>query len=298
MVEAVEKCMLFWINELENEEIGALFKQLPQGKRLRAKLVLKIAGESKEAVKLASVIELIHAASLLHDDVIDEASVRRGTISVNASDGSKIAVMMGDILYSKAYTELVNFDQKISQAVAKAVTTLSIGEYIDVKMGEQFNSDADAYIDMIYKKTASLIEATAYCAAILAGKEPQAYSLYGKNLGLSFQIIDDILDIVSDEKSLGKPALNDYKEGKTTLPYIYLYDAMDEVSRQRLQKAHGCLLDADEASWIKEQMKEHRCVEASYALAQRLSNEAITAVSRYDETALVGIIDDMMKREF
>ncbi len=298
MLEAVEKCMLFWINEMENEEISALFKQLPKGKRLRAKLVLKIAGESKEAVKLAAVIELIHAASLLHDDVIDEASVRRGTVSVNASNGSKIAVMMGDILYSKAYTELVDFDQKISQAVAKAVTTLSIGEYIDVKMGEQFNPDADAYIDMIYKKTASLIEATAYCAAVLAGKEAQAYSLYGKNLGLSFQIIDDILDIISDEKSLGKPALSDYKEGKTTLPYIYLYDALDEVSRQRLQKAHASQLDADEASWIKEKMKKHRSVEASYALAQRLSNEAVTAVSHYDETALVGIIDDMMKREF
>lgn len=290
--------MLFWIDELENEEISALFKELPQGKRLRAKLVLKIAGESKEAVKLAAVIELVHAASLLHDDVIDEASVRRGRVSVNASDGSKIAVMMGDILYSKAYTELADFDQKISQAVAKAVTTLSIGEYIDVKMGEHFNSDAEAYLDMIYKKTASLIEATAYTAALLAGKEAQAYALYGKNLGLSFQIIDDILDIISDEKSLGKPALNDYKEGKTTLPYIYLYDALDPSSRERLKNAHGRSLDADEALWIKEEMKTHSCIEASYTLAQRLSNEAIGAVSHYNETALMGIIDDMMKREF
>jgi octaprenyl-diphosphate synthase len=298
MVEAVEKCMLFWIEEVANDDVCALFKQLPKGKRLRAKLVLKIAGESEEALKLAAVIELIHAASLLHDDVIDEASTRRGSVSVNASDGSKIAVMMGDILYSKAYTELVDFDIVIAQAIAKAVTTLSIGEYIDVKMGEAFNADAKAYIDMIYKKTASLIEATAYAAALLAGKEAQAYALYGKNLGLSFQIIDDILDIISDEKSLGKPALNDYKEGKTTLPYIYLYDALDESSRERLKNAHGRVLDVDEALWIKEQMKKHSCVERAYALAQTLSNEAISAVSHYDETALVGIIDDMMKREF
>lgn len=286
------------MDELANDQINTLFKQLPKGKRLRAKLVLKIAGDSKEAVKLAAIIELIHAASLLHDDVIDEASTRRGITSVNASDGSKVAVMMGDILYSKAYTELVNFDVKISQAVAKAVTTLSIGEYIDVKMGEAFNADEEAYIDMIYKKTASLIEATAYCAAVLAGKKAEAYALYGKNLGLSFQIIDDILDITSDEKTLGKPALNDYKEGKTTLPYIYLHRALDEASGQRLQKAHGRSLDAEESLWIKEEMKKHGCVEQSYLLAQKLSNEAIGAVAKYDETALVSILGDMMKREF
>lgn len=298
MVEAVEKCMLNWIEELANDDIGRLFKQLPKGKRLRAKLVLKIAGDSKEALKLAAVIELIHAASLLHDDVIDEASTRRGTVSVNASEGSKVAVMMGDVLYSKAYAELLEFDMTISQAIARAVTTLSIGEYIDVKMGEAFNADAEAYIDMIYKKTASLIEATAYTAALLAGKEADTYALYGKNLGLSFQIIDDILDIISDEKSLGKPALNDYKEGKTTLPYIYLYDALDEGSRERLTHAHGRVLDANEALWIKEQMKKHGCVERAYALAQSLSNEAVSAVTSYDETALIGIIGDMMKREF
>lgn len=286
------------MDELANDQINTLFKQLPKGKRLRAKLVLKIAGDSKEAVKLAAIIELIHAASLLHDDVIDEASTRRGITSVNASDGSKVAVMMGDILYSKAYTELVNFDVKISQAVAKAVTTLSIGEYIDVKMGEAFNADEEAYIDMIYKKTASLIEATAYCAAVLAGKKAEEYALYGKNLGLSFQIIDDILDITSDEKTLGKPALNDYKEGKTTLPYIYLHRALDEASGLRLQKAHGRSLDAEESLWIKEEMKKHGCVEQSYLLAQKLSNEAISAVAKYDETALVSILDDMMKREF
>jgi octaprenyl-diphosphate synthase len=298
MLEAVEKCMISWMEELENDEINTLFKQLPQGKRLRAKLVLKIAGVSAESVKLAAIIELIHAASLLHDDVIDEASTRRGVTSVNASDGSKIAVMMGDILYSKAYTELVDFDTKIAKAVARAVTILSIGEYIDVKMGEHFNSDEDAYLNMIYKKTGSLIEATAYCAAILAGKQADDYGLYGRNLGLSFQIIDDILDITSDEKTLGKPALNDYKEGKTTLPYIYLYTALDTGGKKRLQEAHGKTLKMDESAWIKEEMKRYSCVKQSYHLAQKLSDEAIAAVSKHNETELVAIIDDMMKREF
>ncbi len=290
--------MQAWIDELENEEINTLYKHLPKGKRLRAKLVLKIAGDTDGAIKLAAIIELIHAASLLHDDVIDEAMTRRGVSSVNATDGSKVAVMMGDILYSKAYTELVAFDTKIAESVAKAVTVLSIGEYIDVKMGESFNSDEQAYLDMIYKKTASLIEVTAYCAALLSGKEAENYRLYGKNLGLSFQIIDDILDIVSDEKTLGKPALNDYKEGKTTLPYMYLYQVLDTEGKTRLIAAHGKSLESAESEWIKEQMKANKSVEQSYALAQRLSDEAIEAVAQYDEKELVAIIKEMMGREF
>ncbi len=295
---AVEDCMKTWIEELGNDDITALFSALPKGKRLRAKLVLKIAGNTQEAIKLAAIIELIHAASLLHDDVIDEAMTRRGVESVNATDGSKIAVMMGDILYSKAYTQLVSYDVRISEAVAKAVTILSIGEYVDVKMGESFNSDEAAYLDMIYKKTASLIEATAYCAAVLSGKDEKSYQLYGKNLGLSFQIIDDILDIVSDEKTLGKPALNDYKEGKTTLPYMYLYEVLDTDAKQRLANAHAKTLDAEDAAWIKEQMKEYQSVERSYALAQELSNEAIAAVEPHNEVELVGIIKEMMGRKF
>lgn len=290
--------MQTWIDELDNGDISTLYTHLPKGKRLRAKLVLKIAGSSDEAIKLAAIIELIHAASLLHDDVIDEAMTRRGVTSINATDGSKIAVMMGDILYSKAYTQLVSYDTRIAQSVAKAVTVLSIGEYIDVKMGERFNSDENAYLDMIYKKTASLIEATAYCAAILSGKDEVSYGVYGKNLGLSFQIIDDILDIVSDEKTLGKPALNDYKEGKTTLPYIYLYEIMDAQDRERLMAAHGKSLDAEELTWIKEQMKINKMVEQSYALAQRLSDEAVQAVAVYDEVELIAIIKEMMEREF
>jgi len=297
-LQAVENCMQMWIDELDNDDVSTLYTHLPKGKRLRAKLVLKIAGGTDEAIRLAAIIELIHAASLLHDDVIDEAMTRRGVTSVNATDGSKTAVMMGDILYSKAYTQLVPYDIRIAQAVAKAVTVLSIGEYIDVKMGENFNSNENAYLDMIYKKTASLIEATAYCAAVLSGKDEENYSLYGKNLGLSFQIIDDILDIVSDENTLGKPALNDYKEGKTTLPYMYLYKVLDEESRQRLTAAHGKALDAEESNWIKEQMKENRSVEQSYSLAQDLSNAAIEAVSQYDEVELVAIIKEMMGREF
>lgn len=285
MLEAVEQQMRSWVVDLEDAFVLSLYDALPAGKRLRAKLVLLIAGEHKDAVALACVIELIHAASLLHDDVIDEASTRRGVVSVNASHNSKTAVMLGDILYSKAYFELAQLGTEIAGIVANAVTQLSMGELMDVELAKTFNSDASIYLDMIYKKTASLIEATTATAALLVGKDRQSHALYGKNLGLAFQIIDDILDITSDEKTLGKPVLSDFKEGKVTLPYIYLYDKIED--KDRLSGLYAQTLESDDQAWILAQIKDYQTVEESYILAQKLSNEALESIS--GDIALTGV---------
>jgi len=284
------------IQECENDEVTRLFEMLSGGKRLRAKLILKIASENEKAPLLAAIVELIHAASLLHDDVIDEASLRRGVPSVNATDGSKIAVMFGDILYSKAFTELVSFDKDIAKIIASSVTALSKGEMIDVKMADEFNSDEDKYLDMLYLKTATLIEAAAEASAILAGKDASAHALYGKNLGLSFQIIDDILDITADSETLGKPAMNDYVEGKCTLAYIYLYKLLNDADKDRLVSLHAKELNKEDANWIKQKMKEHHTIEKSFELASKLSNEAMLAVK--DDKDLVNILQTMIKRSY
>lgn len=296
MIETVEKEILTLVNEIGYDEITRLFGTLAGGKRLRAKLVLEIAGSDTTAPRLGAIIELIHAASLLHDDVIDDATLRRGAPSVNATEDSKTAIMLGDALYSKAYSTLVAYDEAVAKTVADAVTALSVGELMDVRMSESFNADADAYMDMLYLKTAALIEASAKAAALMMGKDAEAYALYGKNLGISFQIIDDILDIVSDEETLGKPALHDYEEGKCTLPYIYLSEALQGEERERLLSYHREKLSAENAAWIKEKMQEHKSVERSYALAQELSDKAIAAVA--GDERLVGIIESMMKRSF
>ena len=296
MIETVEKEIVTLVEEIGYSEITRLFGTLAGGKRLRAKLVLEIAGADTAAPRLGAIIELIHAASLLHDDVIDDATLRRGAPSVNATEDSKTAIMLGDALYSKAYSTLVAYDEAVAKSVADAVTALSVGELMDVKMSEHFNSDADAYMDMLYLKTAALIEASAKAAALMVGKDAEAYALYGKNLGISFQIIDDILDIVSDEATLGKPALHDYVEGKCTLPYIYLYEALDDVEKKRLVSYHKKQLSVEDAAWIKAKMKAHHSIERSYALAQELSDKAIAAVS--GDMRLVGIIESMMKRSF
>ncbi len=295
-MQRVEKELERLIDEIDYDEVTKLFAMLRGGKRLRAKLILKIAGEHKDAPLLAAIVELIHAASLLHDDVIDEAMTRRGVASVNATDGSKTAVMLGDILYSKAFTELVAFDKNVARTIAASVTALSKGEMMDVKMAEHFNSDETLYLDMLYLKTATLIEAAAKASALLAGKDADNHALYGRNLGLSFQIIDDILDITATEEVLGKPAMNDFVEGKCTLPYIYLYEQLSEDDKKRLIALHAKKATKEESLWIQEKMQEFQTVEKSFKLAQKLSKEAQNAMS--EDLELVMILETMIKRSY
>ncbi|MDD2789093.1 MAG: polyprenyl synthetase family protein [Sulfurimonas sp.] len=295
-MQRVESEIARLIQEIDYDEVSRLFATLSGGKRVRAKLILKIAPDASQAPLLAAIVELIHAASLLHDDVIDDAMTRRGTVSVNATQGSKTAVMLGDILYSKAFTELVSFDKTIAKIVASSVTALSKGEMQDVKMADSFNDDEEKYLRMLYLKTATLIEAAAMAAAKLAGKDVEKHGVYGKNLGLSFQIIDDILDITSDEETLGKPAMNDYVEGKCTLPYIYLYQVLDAEDRVKLLSLHGKKIDTEQTQWIQARMHKHGCILQSFELAKKLSNEAMQAVA--DDKELIAILETMIQRSY
>jgi len=294
MLEKVETLIAQLVNEVGYPQANELFAKLSGGKRLRARLILTIAPDASDAPLLGAIVELIHAASLLHDDVIDEAMLRRGVPSVNATHGSKTAIMLGDILYSKAFSELTGFHPSIARSIAESVTRLSVGEMMDVEMAERFNTDRELYLRMLYLKTATLIEAASYSAAFLAGKNADDYAVYGKNLGLAFQIVDDILDITADEATLGKPSLNDFAEGKTTLPYIDLYEALDPSGQVRLENAHGTLLDEAEKAWIRSKMDECRVIERSYAYARKLCDEALNAVP--DDAALRAIIESVIQR--
>ena len=294
MLEKVETLIAKLISEVDYPKASALFAELSGGKRLRARLILTIAPAAPAAPLLGAIVELIHAASLLHDDVIDDAMLRRGVPSVNATQGSKTAIMLGDILYSKAFSELTSFDPSIARAVAESVTRLSVGEMMDVEMAETFNTDRELYLKMLYLKTATLIEACAYSAAILAGKDEQAHATYGKNLGLAFQIVDDILDITADEVTLGKPSLNDFSEGKVTLPYIDLYDELNDDEKIRLVSSHSKVLNENEKMWIRSKMDDFKIIERSYAHARMLCDEAISAIG--EDVALRAIIETVIQR--
>jgi octaprenyl-diphosphate synthase len=274
-----------------------LLDKLATGKMLRSKLILKIAGINEESIKLCAVVEMIHAASLLHDDVIDEADTRRGQPSVNALYDNKTSIMFGDILYSRAFTELSQMDKKIAYNISNAVTLLSIGEMMDVDLTDTFNTSYDSYLDMIYKKTASLIEASARSAAILAGLDENKYALYGKNLGLAFQMIDDILDITQDSATLGKPAMLDFVEGKVTIPYLLLHSRVED--KAKLESLYKKELNSEESAWIKEQMQITKALEDSILQAKAIGNEAIEAViDEKDSQTLVMIMKAMIEREF
>lgn len=298
MLSAVERKIEQFICDLDDKDVSELYAKLPQGKRLRAKLILKIAGNDLSAVKTAAVVEMIHAASLLHDDVIDDAYTRRSVPSLNALYGNKTAIMLGDILYSKGFFELNNIDVEVAKIISNAVVQLSLGELKDVFLSKEFNLDKSIYLDMIYQKTASLMEAAAGAAAILAGKDKQIYMTYGKNLGIAFQMIDDILDITMDAETLGKPALHDFEEGKTTLPYIYLYAALDASEQGRLKSLHAKELSLQDSEWIKKKMKEYCIVEKSFNEAKILVNEAITLMNKQGEDSLSSIAMQMIQRDF
>jgi octaprenyl-diphosphate synthase len=298
LLSAVERKIEQYVKALDDPEIVRLYEKLPRGKRLRAKLILRIAGSGSRVVKTAAIVEMIHAASLLHDDVIDDAFTRRKQPSINALYGNKTAIMFGDILYSKGFFELNDIDRRVSQTISNAVTQLSLGELKDVSLSKHFNSDKESYMEMIYQKTASLIEASAEAAALLAGKTPGPYRIYGCNLGLAFQMIDDLLDITSDAETLGKPALHDFVEGKTTLPYIYLYESLADEDRARLRALHARKLTEEDQKWIMAGMEEHQIIQKCYLEAKILIDEAIALMNQADETELSEIAREMIDRNF
>ena len=300
VLDAVERQIEHFIDDLDSSDVKMLYKALPKGKRLRAKLILIIAKNSTASVKLASIVEMIHGASLLHDDVIDDALLRRGKPSINATFGTKTAIMFGDILYSKAFFELVEIDKRVAKVVSNAVTQLSLGERLDVVLSESFNPDKELYMKMIYQKTASLIEASAEASAIIAGKESSktTYKTYGRNLGLAFQIIDDLLDITQSSETLGKPSMHDFKEGKTTLPYIYLYDQLCKEGKDYLISLHKKSLSKSEEDWIRTQMQTKGVLEHLFMKAKILIDEAVELVSREGEYKLEEIARKMIERSF
>ncbi|MBQ7270368.1 MAG: polyprenyl synthetase family protein [Campylobacter sp.] len=297
-LEKIDFFMREFIAEFDCDEALKMFDELSSGKKLRSKLLLNIAGINESSLRLCAIIELIQAASLLHDDVIDESDTRRGKPSINATYGSKNAVMLGDILYSKAFFELTKFDKFVAGCISESVAKLSVGELIDVKMVESFNDDEKKYLNMIYLKTAALIESSAMSGAFLADLNTTKFGEYGKNLGIAFQIIDDILDITQDSVKLGKPALNDFKEGKTTLPYIYLYENLQVNDKEKLKSLFGKELNSQESAWIKAKFGEFKIIEKCVNLAKNYGEKALQSVSEFKNEKLNEIVLNMINREF
>jgi octaprenyl-diphosphate synthase len=210
-------------------EIGQ-YLQVSGGKRLRPALVLlssKLCGyEGPAAVRLAAVVELIHTATLVHDDVIDEADMRRGRPSTNSRWGNHMSVLAGDWLYMQASNSaLAERNFKVLDLLIGSTQVMVEGELLQLTRLRKMDVSEDEYLELVYRKTACLFSACLRLGGLLGGRgeeEESQLGSYGINLGMAFQLIDDVLDFTSSEEILGKPIGNDLREGKITLPLIYL----------------------------------------------------------------------------
>ncbi len=207
------------------------------GKRLRPVVVLLSAlangYRGSEHLKMAAVIEFIHTATLLHDDVVDVSALRRGRETANAQWGNAPSVLVGDFLYSRAFQMLVEIgDMPIMGLMADATNVISEGEVQQMANAGNPTISEEIYLQVIYRKTAKLFEAAAHTGALLTGSESAAMADYGKHLGMAFQIVDDVLDYQGDAESIGKNVGDDLAEGKMTLPLIFARDHGDTDQRQ------------------------------------------------------------------
>ncbi len=207
------------------------------GKRLRPALLLLVAKlcgfEDRPAIRLGAVVELIHVATLVHDDIIDNAKLRRGQPSVNARWGNQVTVLMGDWLYMTSFRtalELRNF--QVLDLLIDITRKMVAGELMQLEQHNRVDISVDEYLAICSRKTAYFFSGCSRLGGILGQAEPgelKKLALYGRSLGMAFQLIDDLLDYTSEEAVLGKPVLKDLEEGKVTLPIIHLMQRADEA---------------------------------------------------------------------
>ncbi len=218
------------------------------GKRIRPALLLLSAGlsgrvDGNRAVECGALVELLHTASLLHDDIIDHSDLRRGRKTVHVKWGPNITVLLGDFLYIKSLARsLSNRLPGLARILTDVSTQMIEGELAEYRQSGNLDLTEKDYLDIIRRKTASLFSASCRIGGMLGGlsaEKENALAEYGTCLGMSFQIIDDLLDYTGDEKTMGKPALSDLAEGRVTLPLIRALRHQGAKERKRLRRLFG-----------------------------------------------------------
>jgi len=215
------------------------------GKRLRPLIVLIAARalgyDGDQHVRAAAIIEFIHTATLLHDDVVDSSSRRRGQDSANTVFGNQASVLVGDFLYSRAFQMMVEIgDMRVMQILADATNTIAAGEVMQLMNVHDPDTTEEDYRHVIYRKTARLFEAGSQIAAVLGGQSAEIESSmvdYGRHLGTAFQLVDDALDYAASADELGKNIGDDLAEGKATLPLIYAMQNSSDEDRKIIRDA-------------------------------------------------------------
>lgn len=258
------------------------------GKRLRPALLLLMCGalgvQDRARFTLAAVVEFIHTATLLHDDVVDESTLRRGNATANETFGNPASVLVGDFLYSRAFQMMVDVgEMRVMQILADATNVIAEGEVLQLMNMHDATLDETSYLHVIRSKTAKLFEASARLAAVLAKSDTaveEACATYGQALGTAFQIIDDVLDYDGTSSEMGKNLGDDLREGKATLPLIAAMQrastADSTLIRQAIEGGNTEHLDA-----IVRIVRETGALEVARMLAADEAKRAIAAIASF-----------------
>lgn len=268
------------VNQIAHYIIGA------GGKRIRPALVLMFANahgyQGRHHHDLAAIVEFIHTATLLHDDVVDESSLRRGRDTANALFGNAASVLVGDFLYSRAFQMMVSIrDMRVMQILADATNVIAEGEVLQLINMHDPDVTEERYLQVIRSKTAKLFEAAAELGTLIAGgseADIEAAGEYGRSLGTAFQLIDDVLDYSGNASEIGKNVGDDLREGKPTLPLIYLMQHGTQVERELVR---ACIEKGDEQhfSEILKAITSSGALDYTKETAQRAAKRASDSIA-------------------
>jgi octaprenyl-diphosphate synthase len=281
------------INQISGYIVGA------GGKRIRPRLVLLFAQalgySGAEQYELAATVEFIHTATLLHDDVVDESSLRRGRATSNAIFGNAASVLVGDFLYSRAFQMMVSVNRvRVLEVLADATNVIAEGEVLQLMNMHDPDLGVDDYLRVIRYKTAKLFEASARLGAVLAGADPDLEdqcAAYGRALGTAFQLVDDLLDYEGSSQALGKNVGDDLREGKPTLPLLVAMQRATPGERELMRAAieHG---EVDRMSEILDIVRRTGALDTTRAAAESEAQLARACIAGLpDSDARAALLD-------
>jgi octaprenyl-diphosphate synthase len=258
------------------------------GKRIRPLLLMigtKLCGRNvdERIIRHCSVVEYIHSATLLHDDVVDETTVRRGRQTVNAKWGSDASILVGDFLISRSILMLASdCDSRIINSVSEATKLLVEGGIMEYSQARKLSISESHCLDIILRKTASMMSLCCELAALLSEANPEqekALINFGTQFGMAFQLMDDAMDYNSEEDSLGKPPGNDFQEGHVTLPLLHLYENSETSLKKRIESyIENENLTQEDFNYILERMRETKSVEHTLELARHYLEQAKSSI--------------------
>lgn len=281
------------------------------GKRLRPMLTLASARmcgyEGDRHVLLSACIEFIHTATLLHDDVVDESDLRRGEASANALWGNKPSVLVGDFLFTRSFELMVeDGDLEVLRILSQGSSILAEGEVLQLVTANDTETSESAYMEVIQAKTAELFAAAAELGPVVAGrpkKEQDAFRAYGMNLGIAFQLVDDVLDFSAKQEQLGKAIGDDFREGKITLPIILAFARGTDEERNFWKRTMEELDQTDaDLERARELLEKHNALTDTAERARHYGAIAKDALGVFPDsdikTALVDVVDFCIERAY